>query len=954
MTGRDLVLRSEPGFSLPAFERIAPPPPPDQVAAWIEAASRPGDVVLDLNSRGGWVARSAIDRQRRAIVLESNPLTRLLAEVVLRPPDVRHLDAAFQAIAASPRQQSSLKVSIGELFATRCPRCGRSVVADEFIWEAPADRRAVDDGPRLVRKHYRCPACRDQVGGGDQRHEPVDAADVERAAAVEPRGPAWQALHDRFPVRDGDGTLVDQLLELHSPRQLLGLEAILVRIETDLRAAPVQAALRLALLHALLPASRLNGFPGRVAGVRIVGGRLRPPASSQWRERNPWLAFEDGYRVVRGFIQRLEGSAPGPVQARFGDDIRSLAEGATTAVVRLATPTALRALAAEAGTLRRQSGLPRVRLVLGQAPLRPNQERLSYTYLATCWVLGREAAALLPLEALLGPKSRVPWDWQAASLRRSLAGAEALLGPDSRAILLIESGGGPEALVAAVLGGVGAGYRLLAARLAEPGDEAGSTVELTPPGATRPDGPRTRANVGLPRLPGGAGDPDLVPGRGLFAPPERFDRRPFSAAELARTVTETAVAVLQARGEPARYEQLLGEILVGLDRAGQLRRLVGPDPAEAAGAGGAPEQAADHGEASARGAGRGADHADAAGREPGREPGHEPDGDAEPEPRREGVLAAARRRARLPDASLAAASSAASGDQVETLLGLIRAELTRPDHRRLREIEPGRWWLRSAEDQAAAAVPLADRVEWAVFSLLSTAGGLSEAAFFERIAHLFGGHDLPDEALVRACLESYRSRASTPDALQTGDDLARRSAEHSELIALLADLGHRLGMSVWIGRREQEHRVRGRPLAAWLDAREQRAYLPLIARAPAEELEQVDCIWYVRGRAVLLFEVEWTAILSEPILRRHRRIPAGDQIVRFLVVAPERTGLVRYKLERSPLLRAAFEEANWHILKWNHLRTFAAREAPTLADLEPFLGLDPAADRTGEQLGLFE
>jgi len=946
MTGRDLVLRSEPGFSLPAFERIAPPPAPDQVATWIEAASRPGDVVLDLAGRGGWIARAAIDRQRRAITIESNPLTRLLAEVVLRPPDVRHLDAAFQAIAASPRQQSSLKVSIGELFTTRCPRCGRVVVADEFIWEAPADRQAADDGARLVRKHYRCLACRDQVGGGDQRHEPVDATDVERAAAVEARGPAWQALHDRFPVPDGDQALVDQLLELHTPRQLLGLEGILVRIETDLRAAPVQAALRLALLHALLPASRLNGFPGRVAGVRIVGGRLRPPTSSQWRERNPWLAFEDGYRLVRGFVQRLEGSAPGPVQARFGEDVRSLGEGAATAVVRIAGPSTFRVLALEAAALRRQPGQPRVRLILGQTPLRPNQERLSYTYLATCWVLGREAAGLLPLEALFGPKSRVPWDWQAASLRRSLAGARELLGPDSRAILLVESEGGPEALVAAVLGGVGAGYRLVAADLAEPGEEAASTVELAPPGAILPDGPRTRANVGLPPLPGGAGDPDLVPGRGLFAPPERFDRHPFTAADLARTVTETTVAVLQARGEPARYEQLLGEILVGLDRAGQLRRLVGPEPgggtdglepgAGGPGAGGVGEPGA----ARNPGASEGGASEPGAAREPG------------PGPLGEGVLAAARRRARLPDAAVAAILS--SADQVETLLGLIRSELTRPDHRRLLEVEPGRWWLRSAEDQAAAAVPLADRVEWAVYSLLSTSGGLSEATFFERIARLFGGPDLPDEALVRACLESYRSRASTPGALHTGDDLARRSAEHSELIALLADLGHRLGMSVWIGRREQEHRVRGRPLAAWLDAREQRAYLPLIARAPAEELEQVDCIWYVRGRAAFLFEVEWTALLSETVLRRHRRIPAGDQIVRFLVVAPERTGLIRYKLDRSPLLRAAFEEANWHILKWNHLRTFAAREAPALADLEPFLGLDPAADRAGDQLGLFE
>ena len=60
----------------------------------------------------------------------------MLAEVVLRPPDVRHLDAAFQGMAASPRRESSLKVSLGDLFATRCATCGRMLVADEFIWEA--------------------------------------------------------------------------------------------------------------------------------------------------------------------------------------------------------------------------------------------------------------------------------------------------------------------------------------------------------------------------------------------------------------------------------------------------------------------------------------------------------------------------------------------------------------------------------------------------------------------------------------------------------------------------------------------------------------------------------------------------------------------------------------------------------------------------------------------------
>jgi hypothetical protein len=292
------------------------------------------------------------------------------------------------------------------------------------------------------------------------------------------------------------------------------------------------------------------------------------------------------------------------------------------------------------------------------------------------------------------------------------------------------------------------------------------------------------------------------------------------------------------------------------------------------------------------------------------------------------------------------------GDPVERLLTIIRDELGRADQRRLTEIEPGRWWLADTADQVAAAAPLADRVEWSVFSLLSTAGPLSEAAFYERIATLFTGHDLPDETLVRACLDSYRSLASTPDRLVTSDDLLRRSQEHADLIALIAEGGHRLGMRVWISERERSRRHGRGTLEDLLDEREQRAFLGGINRS-SQELAEVDVIWYIRGRVAFLFEVEWTAILGEPLLRRHARIGPDEKLIRFLVTAPERTDLIRYKLERSPLLRAAMETCDWHILKWDHLRAFLATDPPNLADLEPYLGLDPLVERGGEQMPLF-
>jgi hypothetical protein len=964
MTSRASLVRAEPGFSLPFFDRLAPPPPPGLVAARIEAHSAPGDIVLDLSGRGGWVAHAALDRQRRAVSLESGPLTRLLAELVLRPPDLRHLDAAFQAMGASPHGATSLRMAVGEPFATRCPGCERMVVADEFIWSSPtnatpgatstpgatatagsatpAESAAEEGGADAVpiRKQYRCHVCRGQRGSGDQRTAAADAADVERAHTGPDRADVIRdGLRDRFPVLESGDALVDGLLDLHTPRQLVGLEAILQRVEGDLRAAPVEAALRLGFLHALLPASRLNGFPGRIGTLRIQGGRVRAPGSAQWRERNPWLAFEDGIRLVRGFIQRLEGGSYGSVQARIGEDLRSLADGTATAVLRVAGPSTGRAIGAEAAErdvagARTSSSGPgsrrRIRLVLGQPAVRPNQERLSLAYWATAWVLGREAAATLPIDALSGAAIRAPWGWHAAALGRALADVEPSIARDGRVIFLVD-GGGPEALVAAALGGVEAGFRLVGARLEDGDEEIAGVIDLVPPGAVRQPGPRTRANIGLEAVDGGAGDADLVPGPGLLSPPERFDRRPFSPADVARTVTDVAVETIKARGEPARHERLLGEILVGLDRAGQLRRLV-----------------------AAESDGEGWDLDGDGGRD-GSDAGTDRPRVAEPERRGGDRRLIGRRESTGPSLRTRGSARPAdtAPDQVERLLALIGEELSRPTQRRLTEIEPGRWWLANKADRDAAAVPLADRVEWAVYSLLSTAGPMSETAFFERMATLFAGHDLPDEALVRACLRSYRSLASTADHLLTTDELLGRAEQHSQMIAGLVDGGHRLGMSAWIGQREQARRLGSRRLGEWLDDREARAPLGMISRA-ADEVANVDCIWYVRGRIAFLFEVEWTAMLGDPLLRRHSRIPPSDSLVRFLVVAPERTELVRHKLDRSPLLREAMERDNWHFIKWNHISAFLARDPLDLGDLEAYIGLDPLVERSGDQMPLFE
>ena len=76
------------------------------------------------------------------------------------------------------------------------------------------------------------------------------------------------------------------------------------------------------------------------------------------------------------------------------------------------------------------------------------------------------------------------------------------------------------------------------------------------------------------------------------------------------------------------------------------------------------------------------------------------------------------------------------------------------------------WWLREPE---LAERPLADRVEWATWSILSTAGRIDETGFFDRIYRLFPGLQAPDEELVRACLASYVTPGEQ-GSLATDDD----------------------------------------------------------------------------------------------------------------------------------------------------------------------------------------
>jgi hypothetical protein len=916
-TGLDHVVlpRRLPGLAL--LERILPPPADNLLDAELAAFSSPGDTVLDPWAGSGWTARRAIAHGMRSVAADPSPFAQMAAIAFLTAPDPAVLDAAFTQLASSKRVDVPLHQHLEELYASRCAACRRPVVVDQFIW--PRDAEAPG------RKIYRCAACEAALGGPEERVAPVDEVDLAKlglepsdvpaeplgesppddlppaptgltvvadeigeddtlgeggeppapaplavdppTAADRPRfastvrpepapvaaadglrsSPQYLELRARFPVLDGRDDLVEELLDLFTPRNLYALHAIGAKIDSELRDTGTTAVMRLALAACLLPASRLNGYPGRVASLRISGGHVRQPASRHQREVNVWRAFEQAYRDVRTAVAAVRDDRhPAQFAAEYGE----LGGMSASNVLWLRTRPAL------VGQYLPAEGID---LVLGAPPAGPSIDDLSFEYLATGWVLGREAAETLRLEPIFGSGGH-GLGAEATVLRHGLASAAGALKPGGWCNLLLDEGN-PDRLLSVAMAGSAAGLELvdvIPRESTRSGD--GLAIHMRKPSAE--DRLRRAVTPSPLRLGAEAGH--------------------LTYPELAAAIDQAVVALLRDRGEPAGLTRVVAAIVAELARTGLLRRL-----------------------AAARG------------------------GDED-----------------------AGGSDRLEGGGPQLLGSLIHEELWRDDHPSLVRIgddaRPS-WWLREPE---LAERPLADRVEWATWSILSTAGRLDEAGFFDRIYRLFPGLQAPDEELVRACLTSYVAPGER-GSLATADDLATRTEEHGRTIATLVDYGHRLGLRTWIAAREHDRVIGGRPLVERLADDERRAYLPLIVRAPAEATGAVDVLWYLRGKLAFLFEVEWTAMIGDAVLGRGRDIPVGDQQARFLVIPAERTDLVRLKLARSPWLRGEVERQNWHILKWQHLDTLAGRPGARMEWLEPVLGLDPLIERGGEQLTMF-
>jgi 16S rRNA G966 N2-methylase RsmD len=245
------------------------------------------------------------------------------------------------------------------------------------------------------------------------------------------------------------------------------------------------------------------------------------------------------------------------------------------------------------------------------------------------------------------------------------------------------------------------------------------------------------------------------------------------------------------------------------------------------------------------------------------------------------------------------------------------------------------WWF---SDKTFAArleqVPLTERVEETVFRCLHEKGRVTFTEVWDTVAREFPNSLTSDSTSIKEALELYGRKVSG-GAWMLREEIRVRLTAHSELIALLAQIGKARGYDIWIGQREQRDRAGG--LAPNVALRE----LMTVTKRPTAlhgvtnlpVVLDMDLLWLKGDRVAHAFEVESTTTMTSGLQRGSNLVA---NIPKTMVIPEERERDHERKM-RSPLFSEHFVNDNWNLLFFDAFRQAFAKHR-TKTTLEALFG----------------
>ncbi len=362
--------------------RYLPAVPEGIVTDWLAMRSPPIPLGAWILDPFGASPRTVIELARagyQVLVAANNPVARFLIEMAAHPPPINEYRAALAELATARKGDERIEPHIRALYSTECARCGRSIMADSFIWE----REAAVPYARL----YSCPHC------GDNGEHPINPSDSQRATIAIAGLHRNRALERIAPVNDPDRPNVEEALAVYPPRAVYALFTLINKLEGLTIPLDRRRCLQALLLSTCDQANTLWAYPTT---------RERPKHLSippRYRENNIWQAIEDSIAIWATGAPEIPlytwPQIPETTNIKTGGI--NIFEGR------------LKDLAVDLSRLK-------IDAVISTLP-RPNQAFWTLSALWAGWLWGREAVG--PFKAVLR-RRRYDWAWHTTALASAL------------------------------------------------------------------------------------------------------------------------------------------------------------------------------------------------------------------------------------------------------------------------------------------------------------------------------------------------------------------------------------------------------------------------------------------------------------------------------------------------------------------------------------------------------
>lgn len=159
------------GFASLPLERLIPPYPVGVVEEWLAANVPPGSWLIDPLGANPLLSLRAAQAGYRILTSRSNPLLRLMLEVMANAPKSDQFKFALNLLMNTSVGDVRLDEYLKSLYLTECIKCGQMIQAYGYIWERDRDRP--------IKVIFACQNC------GEKGETPLSQIDLDHLSLID-------------------------------------------------------------------------------------------------------------------------------------------------------------------------------------------------------------------------------------------------------------------------------------------------------------------------------------------------------------------------------------------------------------------------------------------------------------------------------------------------------------------------------------------------------------------------------------------------------------------------------------------------------------------------------------------------------------------------------------------------------------------------------------------------